>query len=237
MEEHNPFQAPAAALLEEIRSACERAGRDAHRVEVIGVTKTVDKNAITPLLEAGICHFGENRWQQAKDKVTLPNTDSAVWHFIGRLQSNKVKYIVRHFQWIHSLTSVPLAKEVSKRAEQIGVTMQCMLQVNVSGEETKDGIASDEIVPILQEIRELPGVRIRGLMTMAPFYEDPLLTRPTFAALREALTDTRERLSWPDLTELSMGMSHDFQVAVEEGATMVRIGRRLMNEWTELKQE
>lgn len=195
---------------------------------MIGVTKSIDMPGIGPLLDAGVVEFGENRWQHARDMLQAPRAGEAVWHFIGHLQTNKVKYIIPRFAWCHSIDSLELARGVSHYAEQCAVTMRCLIQVNVAGEETKSGVAPEFALPLLQSMRSLPNLEVRGFMTMAPRFESPETARPVFRALRNLLHDTQVRTGVAELCELSMGMSEDFLVAVEEGATMVRIGRRLM---------
>lgn len=227
----NPFMENLAAVQRSVAAALLKAQRSAEEIRIIAVTKTVDATAVRPLMDAGLRDFGENRWQQARDKVLLPFAQSARWHFIGRLQANKVKYIVRHFEWVHSIDSLALAEEISQRANALGQNMMGLLQVNTSGEASKAGIHPEEVIPLLEATYHLPGLSIRGLMTMAPHYDDPELTRPTFATLRETLENARYQLGLESFRELSMGMSNDFGVAIEEGATMIRVGRLLMQDW------
>lgn len=217
----------AALVRAEIEAACMRAERNPRDVTIVTVTKTVGPDAIAPLMACGLHDFGENRWQQARDKLERPEASQAVWHFIGRLQANKVKYILPHFEWIHSIDSLALAEAVDAKAQQLLLRPKVLIQVNVSGEESKAGIEPGQVRPLLEALRSRQGLDVRGLMTMAPLTDTIEQTRPIFRDLRELLTDLRQALSWPELTELSMGMSNDYPVAVEEGATLVRVGRKL----------
>lgn len=222
------YQRQLTSILEDVCAASDRVQRDAADVTVIGVTKSVGPAEIAPLLAAGVSHFGENRWQQARDKLLLPEAAQATWHFIGRLQENKVKYVVPKFDWIHSLDSLELAQAVSAMAQKFGRTVRCLVQVNVSGEETKAGVAPDIAAGMIESLLTLPGISVRGLMTMAPQAADVERTRSVFAGLRTLLKDIRDRTGELQLQELSMGMSNDFAIAVEEGATFIRVGQRLV---------
>lgn len=223
----NPYLCNYETVQAEAKAAALAVNRSPDEVTIVTVTKTVGPEAIPDLLAAGMHHFGENRWQQAKDKLALYVASNAVWHFIGRLQTNKVKYIVPRFDWIHSMDSLELAQAVHAKAVELGKQPKVLVQVNVSGEETKAGFTLEGVKAFLQSIRSLHGLQVCGLMTMAPFTAEVEETRPVFRALRELLFSLQHELSWPELKELSMGMSNDFNVAIEEGATLVRIGRRL----------
>ncbi|WP_273365536.1 YggS family pyridoxal phosphate-dependent enzyme [Alicyclobacillus herbarius] len=217
-----------AQVRAEIEEACVRRGRTSADVRLIAVTKAVDATAVRRLVESGVYECGENRWQQAKDKVTVDYGQDIVWHFIGRLQTNKVKYVVPHFAWVHSLDSLSLATELDKRARMLNKRIQVLIQVNVSGEASKAGISPSELWSFLEQVLPLSNLSVRGLMTIAPHFENPEDARPVFRGLRELLTEAQVRYPEAQLQELSMGMSNDFVIAVEEGATMVRIGRRLV---------
>jgi pyridoxal phosphate enzyme (YggS family) len=214
---------------QKITEACQNVNRNANEVRIIGVTKTVSATEIVPLLQAGLREFGENRWQQAKPKLEVPESREAVWHFIGRLQQNKVKYVVPNFDWIHSVDSVELGQAIHEMAVKCNKTINCLVQVNVSGEATKAGVHPEQVESVVESLMAFRGLSIRGLMTMAPIVSDMEETRPVFRRLREILYQLQERFPDSALTELSMGMSEDFPIAVEEGATMVRIGRRIMD--------
>lgn len=219
-----------------IAEACERSGRSREDVNIIAVTKYVSLETAEAAHQLGLQHLGENRWQDAKDKweaISGKNTDEgsgqAVWHFIGSLQTNKVKDVIGKFTYIHSIDRLSLAQAIDKRASQLGITVPCFVQVNVSGEDSKHGIEPEQLPILLTEFKELPSLRIIGLMTMAPYETEAEETRPVFRALRELRDEMnkRELLSEP-MTELSMGMSGDFEVAIEEGATWIRLGTILV---------
>lgn len=211
-----------------ITAACKRSGRNREEVGVIAVTKYVSTAMTSKVLDHGLIHIGENRWQNAEDKWNALH-DRGIWHFIGHLQTNKVKDVIGKFAYIHSLDRLSLAKEIEKKAGQKEMQVECMLQVNISGEESKYGLQPEEVVPLLKQIREFSHVHITGLMTMAPFEEDAERTRPVFRGLRELRDDlNRQALTNQPLTHLSMGMSNDYEVAVEEGATWVRLGSVLV---------
>ena len=209
-----------AGNLERVRDrlarAAERAGRQPREILLIAVSKTVDVERIRAAVAAGVGALGENRVQEAKGKIAELGRPAA-WHLIGHLQSNKVKDAVELFDVIHSLDRVELARELERRAGARGQVVETLLQVNVGAEASKGGVAPDAVAEALDTIGKLPHVRVRGLMTIPPEVERPDDARRWFSQLREL----GERHG---LRELSMGMSHDFEVAVEEGATMVRVG-------------
>jgi len=215
-----------------IAAACERVGRRPDEVTVIAVTKYVGVEEMQGLLEAGQVDFGENRVQTAGPKLDhFAHVAPARmrWHYIGNLQTNKLKDVLGKFDLIHSLDRLSLAEAIQKRAALAGLTVPCLLQVNVSGEASKSGFALDEVPDALRALREMPGIELRGYMTMAPISVDPEETRAVFQQLREH----RDRwladgLAPQGARELSMGMSGDFEVAVEAGATMVRLGSILV---------
>jgi pyridoxal phosphate enzyme (YggS family) len=218
-------------IKERIREACARSGRSADEVTVVAVTKYVGIDETAALIEAGVTDLGENRLQVALPKLEAfdPATTGVRWHYIGSLQTNKVKDVIGRFALIHSLDRLSLAKEIDKRARQNGIVVPCLVQVNVSGEASKSGFAPAEVPDALREIRGLAGLEIRGYMTMAPATPDPEETRPVFRALRELRDEWLAKGIAPETaTELSMGMSGDFVVAVEEGATLVRLGTILV---------
>jgi len=202
-----------------IAQAAHRVGRSPSEVTIVAVTKGVAPEAIEAAVNAGIKHIGENRVQEAKAKVALLSTLELrpTWHMVGHLQTNKVKTAVEIFDIIHSIDSLRLAQLVSQRA---GKTLPVLLQVNISGEEPKSGFSVAELPKALEEVARLPQLEVKGLMTIAPLVEDAEEVRPIFRRLRQL----RDSLG---LEHLSMGMSDDFEVAVEEGATMVRIGRAI----------
>ena len=219
-------------IQDRIAAACARAGRDAKDVTIVAVTKYIDAEETEALVRAGQLDLGENRMQVAAPKLEhLAAKELAVrWHYIGSLQTNKVKEVAGHFHLIHSLDRLSLAQAIQKRAKQIGQVVPCLLQVNVSGEESKSGLSPDEVPSFLKTVREMDGIELRGYMTMAPNVDDPEQTRSVFRGLRELRDEMLASGIAPvTATELSMGMSGDFEVAVEEGATFVRIGSILVN--------
>ncbi|GAB4405782.1 MAG: YggS family pyridoxal phosphate-dependent enzyme [Thermodesulfovibrionales bacterium] len=221
-----------STIYKRISHAAMRAGRNPEDVKLIAVTKTVGIGTIKEAIDAGLRIFGENRVQEAQKKVTsneLRVTNGKIeWHLIGPLQRNKAKYAVRLFNLIHTIDSIRLAEEVSKQAEKMGRIQRVLVQVKLSEEGTKHGVAEKELMPLIKTIEGLKGLALEGLMTMPPFFEDPEKARPCFRRLRE-LRDEAEKMG-VKLPELSMGMSNDFEVAIEEGATMVRIGTALFGE-------
>jgi len=217
-----------ARVRERIAAAARRAGRNPDEVTLVAVTKGVGLDRVLEAVACGVTHIGENRVQEAAAKFPhLP--PGVVRHMVGHLQRNKAKMAVRLFDLIHSLDSLRLAEELNRRALEAGRVMDVLVQVNVSGEPTKYGVSPEEVEALVENMASLPGLRLRGLMTIAPIVEDPEQARPYFRRLRQlgdvirsAATDLKlERL------ELSMGMTDDFEVAVEEGATIVRIGRAI----------
>ncbi|WP_304458361.1 YggS family pyridoxal phosphate-dependent enzyme [Alicyclobacillus sendaiensis] len=219
--------------VEEIRArvarACARSGRDPAAVRLVAVIKTATPDVLPALLAAGIRDVAENRWQMARDKLAHPAAPSFEWHFIGTLQTNKVKYVVPRFAWVHSLDRPELARALSEEAVRRGALVNVLVQVNISGETQKHGVAPEEAEDLVRLARDLPGLAVRGLMTMAPMVDEPEDVRYVFTGLRALRDDLKSRLGLEAFDELSMGMSDDFEVAVEEGATMIRIGRRLVN--------
>jgi pyridoxal phosphate enzyme (YggS family) len=206
------------AVRAQIEAACSRAGRNPGEVRLVAVSKTVPAERVRAGIEAGLTILGENYVQEAQAKVEEIGR-GVEWHFIGRLQTKKAKYVVRLFDLIHSVDSLKLAVEIDKRAGIEGVRQPVLVQVNISGEESKGGAGADEAEALVEQAAGLPNLDLRGLMTMPPFFDEPERARPYFAALRRV----KEKIGG-SLTELSMGMSGDFEVAVEEGATLVRVG-------------
>ena len=205
-----------------IATACQQAGRDVGDVLLLGVTKTVLPEAVDAAVAAGLTTFGENKIQEAKAKIPEVS-NRARWHFIGHLQSNKAREAVALFDLIQSVDSVKLAGELDQWAERAGKTQPILLEVNVAGEASKHGLRLEDVAAAVTEINRLAHLEVRGLMTIPPYAVDPEQARPFFRQLRTL----RDRLRLP---ELSMGMSHDFTVAIEEGATIVRIGAAIFGE-------
>lgn len=217
-------------ICDNIRRACQRSGRSFDEVNVIAVTKYVSQETTKAALEAGIVHIGESRAQDGVPKWEALE-GQGIWHFIGHLQTNKVGVILGKYQYVHSLDRLSLAKELEKKGKQEGVVTQCMVQVNISGEESKFGLTPNEVLPFLRQIESFQNIELAGLMTMAPYVENPEETRWIFRALRE-LRDELQTYHFGNapLSHLSMGMSNDYEIAVEEGATFVRIGTSLVGD-------
>ena len=218
---------------ERIQQARQRSGRS-NEVRIIAVTKGHPKSAVTSAVAAGLRDVGENRVPELESKIEELGRDVATWHLIGHLQRNKVRKAVPLFDVIHSIDSLRLARELSDEAGRVGTTVRGFVQVNASGEAAKSGIdISDDFAPgieAVQEICEMPGLHVEGIMTMAPFTGDEKVLRTTFARTRKLFDLCEERVSKFDAREVSMGMSNDFEIAVEEGSTMVRLGTILFGE-------
>jgi PLP dependent protein len=223
--EKESFAERLARVEDRIAAACAAAGRPRGEVRLLPVSKGHPPEAIRAAMAAGLTLFGENKVQEARAKVAeLP--DSLHWHLIGHLQTNKVKYAVRLFEAIHSVDSLKLLDALDAGAKAAGVTLQVFLEVNVSGEAAKFGLAPEEVPAVLEAATQRLNLEVVGLMTMPPFTEDPEQARPHFERL-VALRDTWRAQSGFALDELSMGMSHDLEVAIDCGATWVRVGTDL----------
>jgi pyridoxal phosphate enzyme (YggS family) len=213
-----------ARVKERIAAAALRSGRRPDSVMLVGVTKTVDLPRVELAVQAGLEILGENYVQEARQKIQLFQ-GRVRWHFIGRLQSNKAKHAVQLFHLIHTVDSLRLAEELDRRAGAIGLVVPLLIQVNLAAEATKGGVRLEAVRALTEQVAEFDHLRIRGLMTMPPYFDDPERARPYFRRLRE-LSEEIAALGLPgvEMTELSMGMSGDFEAAVEEGATLVRVG-------------
>jgi pyridoxal phosphate enzyme (YggS family) len=221
-------------ILKKISHAAMRAGRNPEEIKLIAVTKTVNEDMIRKAVDIGLRIFGENRVQEAKQKIQLLQEYfikchfNIQWHLIGHLQKNKVKFAVQLFDLIHTLNSLELAEEINKYAERTGKIQKVLIQVKLSDEATKHGIAQGGLSGLLDGIKSLKYIELLGLMTMPPYFQDPEGARPYFRRLREIRDFINSEGHY--LPELSMGMSNDFQVAIEEGATLVRIGTAIFGE-------
>lgn len=211
-------------VINNIKIACKNSGRDEKEVTLIAVSKTKPLSDIEELMDYGVNDFGENKVQELIDKYE--NIKAPVdWHLIGHLQTNKVKYIVDKVTLIHSVDSIHLAKEIEKEAAKKGVVVNVLIQVNIAHEDTKFGIDENQIYDILNEIKSFPHLKVKGLMTIAPFVEDAEENRPHFRNLYQLSLDIKSKnIDNIDMSILSMGMTNDYMVAIEEGATMVRVG-------------
>ena len=216
------------SIRQRIAAACARAGRDVNRVTLLAVSKTHPPETIRAAVDCGQLLFGENKIQEAKAKIPLC-PGKARWQFIGHLQSNKVRDAVELFEMIQGVDSLAIAQEISKRAEQAAKTMPILLEVNVAGEGSKFGYAPERLMAELNQLNALPRIEIHGLMAIPPFAPLPEKARPYFQKLRELKVECENILGAP-LPHLSMGMSGDFEVAIEEGATLVRVGTALFGE-------
>lgn len=215
---------------EVIAEAALKSGRDPSDVRLMAVTKTVDDERILEAIRAGVDIIGENYVQEGKRKIEKLGKDVA-WHLVGYLQSNKAKYVVKLFDMIHSVDRISLARELDRRSGNAGLVTKILIEVNLSGEETKSGVQKGEAVALIREAAVLDHLSIHGLMTMPPWFDDPEDARPYFAALRELRDRVKEeKIGNIRMDELSMGMTGDYRVAVEEGATIVRIGRGIFGE-------
>jgi PLP dependent protein len=217
-----------ASIRKRMEAACARAGRDPGDVRLVGVTKTVPLDWIREGVDAGITILGENYIQEARAKIdSLAGLDVS-WHFIGHLQSNKAKAAVECFDWIETVDRLSLATALNRQAGKLGRRVPVLIQVNVGDEESKSGVSVEGLPSLFRSVSAMDGLVVRGLMTLPPYFEDAEKVRPYFKLLRECLKRLCRETGKPEeLTELSMGMSHDFEVAIEEGATLVRIGTAL----------
>ena len=215
---------------ERICRACERAGRDRHSVTLICVTKTKPLEMLKEAYEYGQRNFGENKVQEICRKAPeLP--EDIHWHMIGHLQRNKVKQVIGTAAMIHSVDSLRLAQTISAEAVKAGIVMPVLIEVNMAGEDSKYGISPDETETLVRQISELEGIRVKGLMTIAPYTEDAQTNRPYFKGLRELSVDIGQKcIDNVSMSVLSMGMTGDFEVAIEEGATMIRVGTGIFGE-------
>ena len=213
-----------AEVEQKICAACKRAGRDRSEVTLITVSKTNPVSSLKEAMDCGIRIFGENKVQEMLEKQEeLP--DDLEWHMIGHLQRNKVKYLMGRVALIHSVDSFRLAQEISKEAIKQNITQDILVEINVAEEESKFGITTNEAIDLVSEIANLPNIHIKGLMTIAPFVADPEENREVFRALKKLSVDIRRKnIDNVTMNVLSMGMTNDYEVAIEEGATMVRVG-------------
>ena len=232
----NPAQAQLAAQLASVRNqiaeAAKSCGRTPEEVTLIAISKTHPTSVLAQIIELGAVDIGENRVQEAEEKITEVGRDRARWHLVGHLQANKVRRAVNLFDVVHSVDSVDLARRLDRLCIEEGqAALSVLIQVDLGHEETKTGIKESEITHLVESLGALERLKLRGLMTLPPFFENPEHSRPFFRRLRELRDQLAERGAFGDRRgELSMGMSHDFRVAIEEGATMVRIGTAIFGE-------
>ena len=214
--------------IKETAIACKRPTAS---IRLVAVSKTMPAEVVREAIEAGVTDLGENYIQEAKEKVNALATYPVTWHFIGHLQSNKAKYAVRLFDLIHSVDSLRLAKELDKYAKKNDKIQPILIQVNVAKEDSKSGVYVEDTMQLLREVSRLENISVKGLMTMPPYFNAPEKVRPFFAALRK-FRDQIKKEAIPNISmdELSMGMTGDFEAAIEEGATMVRIGTAIFGD-------
>lgn len=219
-----------AEVEKHVQEACDRAGRSRDEVTLIAVSKTKPVSMIEELLPGGTRDFGENKVQELCEKYEVLPRDIR-WHLIGHLQRNKVKYIVDKAYLVHSVDSLRLAETISEEGVKKGVTVPVLIEVNVAGEESKFGVTPEETEALVREIAKLPAIRVKGLMTIAPYVENPEDNRVHFSRLKQLSVDIgKKNIDNVSMNVLSMGMTGDYQVAIEEGATMVRVGTGIFGE-------
>ena len=218
------LRARLTSVRERIATAAGRAGRDPAAIRLIAISKTFSADAIRAVADAGHVDFGENKVQEALPKIAALRGSSLRWHLVGHLQSNKARKAVEHFDVVHSVDRIALLARIDDAATAAGRSIDALVQVDLAGEPTKHGATPQEIPALLEAAAGCKAVRIVGLMTLPPAFDDPESARPYFAALRELRDRFGSHVPGGSLPELSMGMSHDFEVAVAEGATMVRVG-------------
>lgn len=214
-------------VAERISWAAARSGRRLEDIRLVAITKTVDMEMIREAIDSGVRVFGENYVQEAREKISAIG-HGVEWHMTGHLQKNKVRDAVSLFDMVHTIDSLELAQEVDKRARAVGKVMPALVEVNIGEEENKSGINKDKLIPFLNSTKGLENLSIKGLMAIPPYFDDPEKVRPYFKTLKGLLE--RANGEGFHLSELSMGMSHDFEVAIEEGATIVRIGTAIFGE-------
>ena len=230
MTKVDPAQEPLGVRLADVRArlaaAAQRSGRNPDEVRLIAISKTHPAAVIKQAIELGATDLGENRVQEAEGKITEIGSDDVRWHLVGHLQANKARRAVTLFDVIHSLDTVDLAQRLDRLcAEEGRASLPVLIQVDLGHEETKSGIDESELTHMVDSLGPLTRLKLIGLMTLPPFFDDPEQSRPFFRRLRELRDELNQRGAFGDRTgELSMGMTHDFEVAIEEGATMVRIG-------------
>jgi len=216
---------------ERIKATADACKRPVASIRMVAVSKTMPAEVVREAIEAGVTDLGENYIQEAKEKISALATYPVTWHYIGHLQSNKAKYAVRLFDLIHSVDSLKLAKELDKYAKKNDKIQTILIQVNVAREDSKSGVYLEDSMRLLREVSRLENISVKGLMTMPPYFNAPEKVRPFFAALRQ-FRDQIKKEAIPNISmdELSMGMTGDFETAIEEGATMVRIGTAIFGD-------
>ena len=216
---------------ERIKKAAIDCSRDPDTIRLVAVSKTMPEDRVREAIKAGADILGENYIQEARDKINALSSYPVSWHFIGHLQSNKAKYAVKLFDMIHTVDSLKLANELNKQAKKINKIQKILIQVNISMESTKSGVHEEDAQKLIKEISLFENISIKGLMTMPPFFNNPEKAGPCFSALRTLRDNIRDKaIRNVNMHELSMGMTGDFEVAIKEGATLVRIGTAIFGE-------
>lgn len=222
------------SINEKIHIAAANAGRNPESIQLVAVSKTIELESIIEAVKAGAQILGENKVQEARDKISNYKSQASnlnvEWHLIGNLQKNKSKYAVGLFNLIHSVDDLALAQELDRQAKKINKIQRVLIQVKLSNETTKHGVREKDLIDLIEKVSNMNNLKLDGLMTMPPFFEDAEKTRPYFRKLRET-GDMATQKGYP-INELSMGMSNDFEVAIEEGSTMVRVGTAIFGERT-----
>jgi pyridoxal phosphate enzyme (YggS family) len=213
-----------------INKAALKCGRDPENIHLVAVSKTIPVNRVKEAIELGVTILGENYVQEARDKFNVLGSYPVSWHFIGHLQTNKAKYAVRLFDLIHSVDTLKLARELDKQAKKVNKFQDILIQINVSKEPSKSGSDIENAANLIKDIVHLENLSLKGFMAMPPFFKNPEKARPYFIALRNLRDQIQKTLPGVALDELSMGMTGDFEVAIEEGATFVRIGTAIFGE-------
>ncbi|MBP8975669.1 MAG: YggS family pyridoxal phosphate-dependent enzyme [Bacteroidetes bacterium] len=218
-------------LQENIVEICKRCNRNPQEIQIVAVSKTWDSSAIREAWKAGITNFGENYVQEFRTKYQELKDIPLQWHFVGHLQSNKVKFIIDAMHLIHTVDDIELGKEINKRAEKLGKVQNALIEVHTTNEPTKYGVKPEQTAPLAKELAMLDNIRVLGLMTMGPLADDPEASRSSFRILRQLQTEIRSLgIEHISMDHLSMGMSHDYSIAIEEGATYLRIGTAIFGE-------
>lgn len=225
------LQENIARVQEQIAAACNRSSRRPEDVKLVAVSKTVSPEIIRQAYDVGLRDFGENRVQEASEKRSALSDLTATWHLIGHLQTNKARPARELFHWVHSVDSQRLAAKLDKAAVCSGGRLQVLLEVNLGDEPAKSGVRENEVMELVGQVSQFETLELRGLMTIPPLFEDPERVRPFFRQLREVAEKIEStHLSNVSMKDLSMGMSQDFEVAIEEGATIIRVGTAIFGE-------
>jgi pyridoxal phosphate enzyme (YggS family) len=217
-------------IKDRINESAVRSGRDPKSVRLVAVSKTVPASRMKEAIDAGVDILGENYVQETRTKFNELAAYPISWHFIGHLQTNKAKYAVRLFDLIHSVDSLKLARELDKQAKKVNKVQDILIQINIGKEASKSGADAESVSNLVKDISFLGNISVKGLMIMPPFFDNPEKVRPYFSGLRNLRDQIHQTLKRVDLHELSMGLSNDFEVAIEEGATFVRIGTAIFGE-------